>query len=90
MGWHSQTFPSAQIIHRLFTTAFSNAIISGQFSKRKPGNLSNEYLLLHLLLIITPMVWWYISILTSNESHLYMEMRPTIISSGLTRDLWIS
>ena len=44
---------------------------------------------LNIPFVIIPIVWWFISILTSRESPLCMGMRPTIILQGLVRDLRI-
>lgn len=79
-----------ELLNKPSIAIFSNVITFDQFSKRKPRNLSNVYLLLYLVLVIILIVQQYIYILKSNRSSLHMRIRPTIISSGLTCNLQIS
>lgn len=95
MGWYYWTFPSIQIINKPFTAIFFNAIISNQpeISNIKYRNQISLLVLvslwLHISLIITLIVWWYISIFILNKLPLCIGIRLTIISLGLTCDLWI-
>lgn len=82
IGWHCFLFAFAYIINRLFITTFCNAIIFDQITLCKTWQFDLHF-------VITPMIWWYISILTSRKFLLYIKMRPIIILPGFIYNLYI-